>query len=92
MQPPTRAFSGDMTVMTRSIVQGRWMINDLVEIFTWTPMKFNPVKSWSLVNKNGKLIQIIFKIYGNPTPTVEEKTIKCLGKLFTITDNDRSMV
>ena len=43
----------DMTVMAKSIVQGRWMLKDLVEIFTWARMKFKPAKSRSLVIKNG---------------------------------------
>ena len=55
---------------------------DLAEIFTWARMKFKPAKSRSLVIKNGKP-KIIFKIDGNPIPTVKDKPIKCLGKWFT---------
>ena len=82
----------DMTVMAKSIVQGRWMLNDLVEIFTWARMKLKTGKSRSLVIKNGKPKNMIFKIDGNPIPTVEEKPIKCLGKWFTISSGQfRSM-
>ena len=35
----------------------------------------------------------IFKIDGNPIPTVEEKkTIKCLGKWFTIDGKDTTII
>ena len=28
-QPPTRAFMDDMTVTARSVIEGRWMLEDL---------------------------------------------------------------
>ena len=42
--------------------------------------------------KNGKPKRIIFKIDGNPIPTVEEKPIKCLEKWFTIDGKDTTMI
>ena len=51
-----------------------------------------PAKSRSLVIKNGKPKKMIFKIDGNPIPTVEEKPIKCLGKWFTIDGKDITMI
>ena len=92
VQPPTRAFMDDMTIMTRTIQQGRWTLDELAEIFTWARMKFKPAKSRSLVIKNGKPKKVIFKINGDPLPTVEEKPIKCLGKWFDITGNDKSSI
>ena len=55
-------------------------------------MKFKPAKSQSHVINNGKPKKMIFKIDGNPIPTVEEKPIKCLGKWFTIDGKDTPMV
>ena len=31
-QPPTRAFMDDMTITARSVVEGRWMLEDLEEM------------------------------------------------------------
>ena len=92
VQPPTRAFMDDMTVMTRTIQQGRWTLNDLNDIFTWARMRFKPVKSRSLVIKKGRPKKVIFTISGVQIPTVEEKPIKCLGKWYNITGSDKENV
>ena len=92
VQPPTRAFMDDMTVMTRTIQQGRWTLNDLNDIFTWARMRFKPVKSRSLVIKKGRPKKVIFTINGVQIPTVEEKPIKCLGKWYNITGSDKENV
>ena len=92
VQPPTRAFMDDMTVLTRTIQQGRWTLNDLHSVFTWARMKFKPAKSKSLVIKKGKPQRTIFKIGGISIPTVHEKPIKCLGKWFDITGGDKNSI
>ena len=81
-----------MTVLTRTIQQGRWTLNDLHSVFTWARMKFKPAKSRSLVIKKGKPQRTIFKTGGTPIPTVHEKPIKCLGKWFDITGGDKNSI
>ena len=68
----------DMTVMTRTIQQERWTLNDLNDIFTWTQIKFKLVKSQSLFIKKARPKKVTFTINGVQIPTVEEKPIKCL--------------
>ena len=79
---PTRVFMDDMTITAKSIVEGRWMLEDLEKLFTWARMKFKPTKSRSLVIKKGKLEKVVFRISNKTIPTIQENPIKCLGKWF----------
>lgn len=82
-QPPTRAFMDDMTITTKSHVEGRWMLEDLERLIAWARMKFKPAKSRSLVLKNGKVDNSArLKVQGQAIPTVTEQPVKCLGKWF----------
>ena len=83
-QSPTSAFMNEVTVITRTNQQGRWMLTDLHSVFTWVRIKFKPAKSRALVIKKGKPQRGIFKIDGIPILTVHEKAIRSLAKWFDI--------
>ena len=90
IQPPNKAFVDDMTLTTKSVVEGRWALTELVEVITWARMKFKPSKSRSLVLSKGKVCnKYRFKINNEWIPTLSEKPIKGLGKWFRDTLNDR---
>jgi hypothetical protein len=92
-QPPGRAFMDDMTITSKSVVEARWTLEDLEKLITWARMKFKPAKSRSLVLKKGKVQdRCRFRIGGELIPTVTEKPVKYLGKLFTSALNDRQGV
>ncbi|XP_069114421.1 uncharacterized protein [Argopecten irradians] len=91
-QPPTRAFMDDMTVTTKTVVEGRWTLRDLEEQITWARMRFKPAKSRSLVLKAGKVKEERFQIGGVDIPTVTEKPVKSLGKWFNGSLNDKNSV
>jgi hypothetical protein len=83
-QPPTRAFMDDMTVTAKTVVEGRWMLEDLERIITWARMSFKPAKSRSLVLKKGKVQdRVKFRVGGQVIPTISEQPVKSLGKWFT---------
>ena len=79
---PTRVFMDDMTITAKSIVEGRWMLENLEKLFTWARMRFKPTKSRSLVIRKGKLEKVVFRISNKTIPTIQENPIKCLGKWF----------
>ena len=90
IQPPNKAFVDDMTLVTKSVVEGRWALNELVEVITWARMKFKPSKSRSLVLAKGKVCnKSRFKINNEWIPTLSEKPIKCLGKWYRATLDDK---
>ena len=92
-QPPMRAFMNDMTVTTKSMVQGRWMLEDIKRIITWARMRFKPAKSRSLVLKKGKISDWYrFKAGGELVSTVKEQPVKSLGRWFTADINDRKSI
>ena len=63
----------DMTITAKSIVEGRWMLEDLEKLFTWARMRFKPTKSRSLVIKKGKLEK-------NSLPNIKQDNSNNLGK------------
>ena len=54
-QPPTRAFMDDMTITAKSVLEGKWMLQDLKELIDWARMTFKPSKSKSLILQKGKI-------------------------------------
>ena len=93
LQPLGRAFMDDMTITAKSVVEGRWTLEDLERLFKWARMKFKPSKSRSLVLKKGKVDdRMRFKIGGEVIPTVTEKPVKSLGKWFTSALNDHQSI
>ena len=93
IQPPTRAFMDDMTITAKSYVEGRWMLDDIVEMITWSRMKLKPVKSRSIVLKKGKVEEKCrYRIEDVMIPSVKEQPIKCLGKWYRGTLNDKENI
>jgi hypothetical protein len=92
-QPPTRAFMDDMTITAKSVVEGRWMLEDLEHLITWARMEFKPAKSRSLVLKKGRVQdRFRFRVAGQMIPTVTEQPVKSLGKWFTASLNDQQSI
>jgi hypothetical protein len=80
----------DMTLTTKTVVEGRWLLEELESTIHWARMSFKPGKSRSMVLKKGKLQQTRFRVQGEIIPTVTESPIKCLGKWYdqTLKDHD----
>ncbi|XP_076079229.1 uncharacterized protein LOC143049501 [Mytilus galloprovincialis] len=84
-QPPVRAFMDDMTVTAKTVIEGRWSLEELERMIKWARMKFKPSKSRSLIVRKGKVQDETFELAGEKIPTVGEKPVKCLGKKFDAT-------
>ena len=91
-QPPTRAFMDDMTITAKSVLEGKWMLQDLKELIDWARMKFKPSKSRSLILQKGKNQNRKIRIGEEEIPTIREKPVKSLGKWFRDSLNDRESI
>lgn len=90
-QPPIRAFMDNLTVMTTSVPGCRWLLQGLERLISWARMSFKPAKSRSLVLRKGKVAdRFCFALGETPIPTVTEKPVKSLGKVFnsSLRDSD----
>ncbi|XP_029943214.1 uncharacterized protein LOC115385372 [Salarias fasciatus] len=90
-QPPIRAFMDDLTVTSTSVPGCRWLLQGLERLISWARMSFKPTKSRSLVLKKGRVAdRCRFAIGGTPIPTVMDKPVKSLGKVFnsSLRDSD----
>ena len=85
-QPPIRAFMDDVTVTTTAVPGARWILQGLA----WARVSFKPAKSRSLVLKKRKVTdRFHFKLGEHQIPSVTEKPVKSLGKVFNCSLNDR---
>ncbi|XP_075313231.1 uncharacterized protein LOC142373743 [Odontesthes bonariensis] len=92
-QPPIRAFMDDLTVTTTSVPGCRWILQGLEKLTTWARMRFKPEKSRSLVLKGGKVTdRFSFFLGGSQIPSVTEKPVKSLGKIFDCSLKDTASI
>ncbi|XP_061925310.1 uncharacterized protein LOC133664585 [Entelurus aequoreus] len=92
-QPPIRAFMDDLTVMTESVPGCRWILKGLEKLVEWARMRFKPAKSRSMVLKKGKVEdKFRFNITGTAIPTISEKPVKSLGKVFDCSLRDTTSI
>lgn len=88
-QLPIRAFMDDLTVTTTSVPGCRWILQGLEHLINWAWMEFKPAKSRSLVVKKGKVTdQFRFSLGDIQIPSVGEKPVKSLGKIYDCTLKD----
>ena len=91
--PPNRGFMDDLTVTTTTHVQARWILTALEETATWARMQFKPRKSRYLVIKKGSSTERFnLSIQGESIPPIQDNPIKCLGKWFDSSLNDKTNV
>ena len=81
--PSMKAFMDDVTLIAESRSHMEQLVTRLQEFFKWA-MKIKPSKcrSSSLLKRNCK--EIKFSIHGNKIPTIREKSIKSLGRCYTL--------
>ena len=92
-QPPIRAYMDDMTITTSSVTGSRWVLQGLGKLIAWARMKFKPAKSRSVVLLKGKVVdKHRFSISGQTIPTLSEKPVKSLGKIFNDTLRDTASI
>lgn len=82
-QPPIRAYMHNLTVMTSSVPRCRWLLQGLERLIVWARMSFNPARSRSLVIRKGRVTsQFHFATEDTTIPSVVEKLVKSLGKVY----------
>ena len=87
--PPSKAFMDDITALIPSQVSTQDLMDRFHELFTWARMKAKPKKSRSASIVRGKVQDIHFTIGGDQIPTIKEKPVKSLGRLYAVPLNDR---
>ena len=92
-QPSSRAFMDDMTVITEKAIGVRWILRKLEVLIEWARMRFKAKKSRSLVIIKGKVDDSYrFNIQGEPIPSISSNAIKCLGKWYEESLNDKNSI
>ena len=92
-QPPIRAYMDDLTITTKSATGSRWILGGLNKNMEWARMRFKPGKSRSVVIKKGKIKDDVrFCVGGLAIPSLTEKPVKSLGKIFNCTLKDTSAI
>ncbi|RXN33229.1 reverse transcriptase [Labeo rohita] len=88
-QPPIRAFMDDLTVTTTTVPGCRWILQGLERLIRWARMDLKPAKSRSLVLIKGNVTdKFHFSLGGVQIPSITEKPVNSLGKVFNSTIKD----
>nr|XP_055041026.1 uncharacterized protein LOC129428141 [Misgurnus anguillicaudatus] len=92
-QPAIRAFMDDLTVITPTHVQARWVLAELDSMATWAKMVFKPKKSRSLVIQKGKTTgKFKLVVQGEVIPNIQGNPIRCLGKWYDDSLSDKNNI
>ena len=84
---PSRTFMDDILVPFKIAADG--LLQRYYDLFTWARMKAKPKKSRSLSLVRVSVWEIHFKIRSDMIPTVREKPVKSLRRLYSIPLTDR---
>ena len=87
--PSMKAFMDDVTVISESKSYMEKLLKCLQELFKWTAMKVKPSKSRSLSIIKGRCQEIKFAINNNIIPTIRKKSVKSLGRCYSLPFSDR---
>jgi len=89
----SRGFMDDLTLTTTTHVQARWMFTALTDVASWARMKSKAVKSRSLIIKKGNPTdRFTHRVHNEEIPSIMKSPIKCLGKWFDASLQDRDNV
>ena len=92
-QPPIRAYIDDLRVTTAMVSGCRWLLRGLERSVLWARMQFKPAKSRSLVIKRGVVVdRFRFAIAGTIIPTLREKPVKSLERLYNCSMKDTEAI
>ena len=82
--PSMKAFMDDVTLVAESRSHMEQLVARLQELFKWATMKIKPSKCRSLTMIKRKCREIKFSVDGNEIPTICEKSVKSLGRCYSL--------
>ena len=87
---PLWSFMDDIILSARGEEVTRRILERLDELIAWSRMKFKAKKSRSATLRKGVKREVRYFIGGQPIPTVKEKPVKSLGRLYQKSLSDRN--
>ena len=84
-----KAFMDDVTLIAESRSHMEQLVTRLQELFKWAAMKIKPSKRQSLSLLKGNYKEIKFSVTGNKIPMIRKKSIKSLGRCYSLPLTDR---
>ena len=79
----------DVTLIAESRSHMEELVIRLQGLFKWATMKIKPSKCRSFSLLKGNCKEIKFSVSGNEIPTIREKSIKSLGRCYSLPLTDR---
>ena len=84
-----KAFMDDVTLIAESRSHMEQPVTRLQELFKWAAMKIKPLKCQSLSLLKGNCKEIKYSVDVNEIPTIHEKSIKSLGRCYSLSLTDQ---
>ena len=80
--PPSQVFMDDIIILVQTKGAANNLLRRYHSLFTWARMRAKPKKSQSLSLVGGSVREIHFSIRDDMIPTVRDKPVKSLGRLY----------
>ena len=87
--PSMKAFMDDVILIAESRSHMEQQVTCLQKLFKWPAVKIKPSKCRSLSLLKGNCKEIKFSVSGNEIPTILEKSVKSLGRCYSLPLIDR---
>ena len=87
--PSMKAFIDDVTLIAESRADMEQLVTRPQEFFKSAAMKIKPLKCRRLSLLKGNCKAIKFSVSGNKTPPIREKSVKSLGRCYSLPLTDR---
>ena len=89
--PSMKAFMDDVTLIAESRSHMEQLVTHLQELFKWAAMIIKPSKCRSLSLLKGNCKEIKFSVSGNEIPTIRKKSVKSLGRCYSLPLTDQHL-
>ena len=87
--PSMKAFMDGVNLIPESRSDMKQLVTHPQELFKWAAMKIKPSKCWSLSLLKGNCKEIKFSVSWNEIPAIREKSIKSIGRCYSLPLIDR---
>ena len=87
-----RLFMDDLTTTTETMVQAKYLLEEIASKLNWAGLTVKPEKCRSLVIVKGEISKRTPELNGQPITSITEKPVKYLGKTYNMSMTEKQQI
>ena len=87
-----RLFMDDLTTTTETMVQAKYLLDEIASKLNWAGLTVKPEKCRSLVIVKGEISKRTPELNGQPITSITEKPVKYLGKTYNMSMTEKEQI